>query len=84
MAGGVGGFKLVGALMGALVQSRAFGYTMGAYGAGMSVYRNFMARGHEVVFPKNTAMEISLGTRAAASPPPATTAQPVPSSGAGQ
>lgn len=84
MAGGVGGFKLVGALMGALVQSRAFGYTMGAYGAGMSVYRNFMARGHEVVFPKNTAMEISLGTRAAASSPPATTAQPVPSAGAGQ
>lgn len=84
MAGGVGGFKLVGALMGAFVQSRAFGYTMGAYGAGMSIYRNFMARGHEVVFPKNTAMEISLGTRAAASPPPATMPQPSPSSGAGQ
>jgi len=63
MAGGVGGFKLVGAILGACVQSRAFGYTMGAYGAGMSVYRNFMARGHEVVFPKNTAMQISIGTR---------------------
>src|ERR1700739_2347812 len=37
MAGGAGGFKLVGALVGALVRSRAFGYSMGAYGAGMSV-----------------------------------------------
>ncbi len=81
MAGGVGGFKLVGTLMGACVQSRAFGYTMGAYGAGMSIYRNFMARGHEVVFPKNTAMEIILGTRAAATPPPTNAA---PTGGGGQ
>jgi hypothetical protein len=64
MAGGVGGFKLVGAVAGVFVHSRAFGYSMGAYGAGMSIYRNFMARGHEVVFPKNTAMEIGIGTRA--------------------
>ncbi len=84
MAGGIGGFKLVGALMGAFVQSRAFGYTMGAYGAGMSIYRNFMARGHEVVFPKNTAMEISLGTRAAATPPPIPAGKSEPSSSAGQ
>ncbi len=84
MAGGIGGFKLAGALMGAFVQSRAFGYTMGAYGAGMSIYRNFMARGHEVVFPKNTAMEISLGTRAAATPPPAAGEKTEPGSGAGQ
>ena len=69
VAGGVGGFKLVGAVVGALVQSRSFGYTMGAYGAGMSVYRNFLARGHEVVFPKNTAMEVGIGTRAGGSTP---------------
>jgi hypothetical protein len=36
---------------------------MGAYGAGMSVYSRFIARGHEVVFPKNTAMEIGIGRR---------------------
>lgn len=84
MAGGIGGFKLVGALMGAFVQSRAFGYTMGAYGAGLSIYRNFMARGHEVVFPKNTAMEISLGTRAAATSPPAAGQKTEPNSGTGQ
>jgi len=63
VAGGAAGFKLVGMVAGALVHSRAFGYTMGAYGAGMSVYSHFIARGQEVVFPKNTAMEIGIGTR---------------------
>jgi hypothetical protein len=67
-AGGLGGFKLVGMVMGALVRSRAFGTTMGAYGAAVSVYTNFMARGHEVEFPKNTAMQIGIGTRAATKP----------------
>jgi hypothetical protein len=84
MAGGVGGFKLAGAVMGVLVHSRAFGYSMGGYGAGMSIYRNFMARGHEVEFPKNTAMEIGIGTRAAASPGPEPTAMSSPSAGGGQ
>lgn len=69
-AGGVSGFKLVGMVMGALVRSRAFGTTMGAYGAAVSVYSNFMARGHEVEFPKNTAMQIGIGTRGATSKPP--------------
>jgi hypothetical protein len=63
VAGGVNGFKLVGMALGLAVHSRALGYTMGAYGAGMSVYSRFIARGHEVVFPKNTAMEIGIGRR---------------------
>ncbi|HEX4003016.1 MAG TPA: hypothetical protein VHX36_10235 [Candidatus Acidoferrales bacterium] len=71
MAGGAAGFKAVGIVMGALVQSRAFGYSMGAYGAGMSVYTNFIARGHDVVFPKDTAMTIGIGTRPPATEPPA-------------
>ena len=62
-AGGVNGFKLIGMTVGIFVRSQPLGYAMGAYGAGMSVYSNFLARGHEVVFPKNTAMEIDLGTR---------------------
>jgi hypothetical protein len=62
-AGGVNGFKLVGVAMGVLVRSRAFGYTMGAYGAANSVYSNFIARGQEVVFPKDTAMEVALAAR---------------------
>jgi hypothetical protein len=84
MAGGAGGFKLVGAAVGLLVRSRAFGYAAGAYGAGNSIYRNFMARGHEVVFPKNTAMEIGIGTRAAAGPAPEPGIKPSPSAGSGQ
>jgi type IV secretory pathway VirB10-like protein len=75
-AGGLGGFKLVGMILGAAVRSRAFGTTMGAYGAAVSVYTNFMARGHEVVFPKNTAMQIGIGTRAATVTPPNTEAAP--------
>lgn len=80
-AGGIGGFKLVGAVMGVLVKSRAFGYTMGGYGAGMSIYRNFLARGHEVVFPKDTAMEIGIDTRAGANVPPAPAAAESKSAG---
>jgi hypothetical protein len=63
VAGGVNGFKVVGMVLGLAVHSRALGYTMGAYGAGMSLYLHFIARGKEVVFPKNTAMEIGIGTR---------------------
>jgi hypothetical protein len=61
--GGAGGFKLVGMVLGATVKSRAFGYSMGAYGAGMSVYTHFISRGREVVFPKDTAMDIGVATR---------------------
>ena len=60
-AGGAVGYKLVGITLGLLVHSRAFGYSMGAYGAGMSVYSHFLARGRDVVFPKDTAMQIGLG-----------------------
>jgi hypothetical protein len=68
VAGGASGFKLVGMTVGLLVHSRALGYTMGAYGAGMSLYSNFIARGREVVFPKNTAMEIGIGSRQEGTP----------------
>ena len=63
VVGGAGGFKLVGMVLGATVKSRAFGYSMGAYGAGMSVYDHFISRGREVVFPKDTAMDIGVATR---------------------
>jgi hypothetical protein len=76
VAGGANGFKLVGMALGLAVRSRALGYTMGAYGAGMSVYSHFIARGTEVVFPKNTAMQVGVGTRkeGAADAVPATVA----------
>jgi len=78
VVGGAGGFKLVGMALGAAVQSRAFGYSMGAYGAGMSVYTHFVARGRDVMFAKNTAMEIGVGTR----PPAAGASSGVANSGA--
>ncbi len=63
VAGGVGGYKLIGIALGLAVHSQALGAAMGAYGGGMSIYTHFIARGHDVVFPKNTAMEIGIGTR---------------------
>jgi hypothetical protein len=56
-------------VMGAAVRSRAFGTTMGAYGAATSIYSHFIARGREVEFPKNTAMQIGIGTRATGATP---------------
>jgi hypothetical protein len=69
VAGGAGGFKLVGIAMGAFVHSQPLGMAMGAYGASMSVYSHFIAHGRDLVFPKNTAMEIAIGTRASAPSP---------------
>ena len=59
------GYRLVGLATNMLARSRAFGYATGAYGAGRSLYQNFLTRGHEVVFPKNTAMDVAIGTRVA-------------------
>jgi len=50
-------------VLGLVVKSRTLGYKMGAYGGGMSLYSNFIARGRDVAFPKNTAMEIGIGRR---------------------
>jgi len=79
MIGGAGGFKLVGMVMGAAVKSRAFGYSMGAYGAGMSVYTHFIARGRDVVFSKGTAMDIGVATRSKGASRPSSAAPDDPS-----
>lgn len=62
-AGGAGGFKLIGIALGMTVRSQPLGMAMGAFGASRSVYTHFISRGREVVFPKNTAMAIGIGTR---------------------
>jgi hypothetical protein len=67
-AGGAGGYKLIGIILGATVHSQPFGMAMGVFGASKSVYVHFIARGREVVFPKNTAMQIGIGTRQALAP----------------
>jgi len=67
-AGGAGGYKLIGIAMGVAIHSQPFGMALGAAGATHSVYVHFIARGREVVFPKNTTMQIGIGVR---SPAPA-------------
>lgn len=71
--GGAGGFKVVGIVLGAAVHSQPLAIAMGAYGAGRSIYNNFISRGTDVVFAKHTALEIGVDTRGAA---PGQTASP--------
>ncbi|MGH9684151.1 MAG: hypothetical protein ACRD4S_11150 [Candidatus Acidiferrales bacterium] len=67
-AGGAGGFKLIGIALGASIRSQSLGMAMGAYGGARSIYTHFLAKGQEIVFPKNTAMEIGISTRQANPP----------------
>jgi hypothetical protein len=64
--GGAGGFKVVGIVIGATVNSEPLAIALGALGASRSIYNNFIARGADVVFAKHTAMEIGIDTRGAA------------------
>ncbi len=63
VGGGAAGFKLVGIALTTLVKSQPLGMAMGAYGASRSVYVHFIARGSDVVFPRNTALEVRFGSR---------------------
>lgn len=65
--GGAGGFRLVGFALGIAVRSQPLGMAMGAFGASRSIYTHFFAPGRNVVLPKYTAMDITIGTRSAAS-----------------
>jgi len=62
-ANGASGFKLVGTLVGAFARSRTLAAGLGAYGAARSIYAHFIARGRDVVYPKNMSMVIALGSR---------------------
>lgn len=62
VAGGTAGFKLVGMALGLVIKSQPVGMAMGAYGSARSVYSHFIAKGRDVVFAKNTPMEISMGS----------------------
>ncbi len=70
-AGGANGFKLVGIAVGIAARSNPLGIAMGALGASRSVYIHFIARGRDVVFPENTAMQIGIGIRQVPSAMPA-------------
>jgi hypothetical protein len=63
-ATGASGFRLLGTIIGALAHSRVVSSSFGFYGAGMSIYSHFLARGRDVNYPKDMSMLIGLGTRA--------------------
>jgi hypothetical protein len=58
---GAMGFKLVGTLVGAFAHSQVLTAGFGAYGAARSVYGHFLARGRNVVYPKDMSMVLALG-----------------------
>lgn len=62
-ANGASGFRLVGAIITAAAHSRVISSGFGMYGAGMAVYTHFLARGNDVVYPKDMSMMIGLSTR---------------------
>ena len=62
-ANGASGFRFVGMMVGAFAHSRVVASGFGAYGAAVQVYSHFLARGREVVYPKDMSMVIGLGTR---------------------
>jgi hypothetical protein len=68
---GASGFRAVGFAIGVLVHSRPVASGFGVYGASMSIYNNFLSRGHDVVYPKDTAMAIGFGSRVTGAPNPA-------------
>lgn len=65
--GGGLGYKLMGMAMALAVHYQPVTAGFAAYGAAWSVYSHWLARGQEVVFPKDTPIEIRLGERRPAS-----------------
>lgn len=59
---GASGFGLAGSLIGLAAKSNVVSILFSAYGASASIYANFLSRGRDVVLPKNTPLEIGLGT----------------------
>jgi type IV secretory pathway VirB10-like protein len=70
-AAGGSGFRLTGAILSLAVKSTPVSMAFGAYGASASIYTNFLSRGHDVVLPKDTPLEIGFGN-----PHPAAASKP--------
>jgi hypothetical protein len=75
-AGGATGFKLIGLLVGLTFRSHTYGILMSAYGGSRSIYDNFLGMGRNIVFPKDTVMEIGFGNRTSLPMPGASTGEP--------
>jgi hypothetical protein len=69
-ANGASGFRFVGMIVGIAAHSRVVSAGFGSYGAAMSIYYHFLARGRDVVYPKDMAMVIGLRTRETAKSTP--------------
>jgi hypothetical protein len=67
-ANGASGFRFLGTIVGAFAHSRVVASGFGFYGAAMSVYSHFLARGRDVVYPKDMSMMIGMGTKEKQSP----------------
>jgi len=65
---GGAGLGFAGAVISLLAHSRPVSAGFAFYGAGWAVYSHFVARGVDVVFPKNTPMEIRFGTHDGSTP----------------
>ena len=72
---GGAGLGLVGSVVGLAAHWRPVSAAFAFYGAGWSVYTHVVERGSDVVFPKNTRMEIRFGTHGDTAKP-ATPASP--------
>jgi hypothetical protein len=71
------GFGIVGRVVGIVATSRNVAAGIGVYGAALSFYDLWLARGHDVVFVKNTRIEIT--TTPTRSPMDVQKAKPSPS-----
>jgi hypothetical protein len=69
------GFGIIGRVVGIAASSRNVAAGIGIYGAALSFYDLWLARGHDIVFPKNTRVEIS--TTPSRSPLKADDAKPI-------
>ena len=58
---GLSGYGISGSLITLVARSQPVSIGFAAYGASYSLYRNFLSRGKDVVFPKDTPMEIGFG-----------------------
>lgn len=61
--GGLSGYKLIGLAIAFSARSPVLSRTFGLWGTAQSAYLHFLARGQNLVLPKNTPIEISFGER---------------------
>jgi hypothetical protein len=64
------GFGLLGSLAVMAIASQPVGAAFAYYGSALSIYSQWLRRGQDVVFARDTSMEIRFGTHGAAQPAP--------------